>query len=157
MLTPGRPVPVLTLCHQAPGRVATEMPIFKSLVWLDPPNKSRRKRNSNPGSSALEAGALTTRPTRRWTHRIVSSLTAAVGNLSRPYSPVFSTGLDFAWFTFLFISDENLGILGHEKNSVLRFLFLFWFVWSPFLTCNRDERPFETDIKGRLSSSLTFL
>ena len=30
-------------------------------------NSSRRKRGSNPGSSALEADALTTRPTRRWT------------------------------------------------------------------------------------------
>ena len=29
------------------------------------PKKSRRKRDSNPGSSALEADALTTRPTRR--------------------------------------------------------------------------------------------
>ena len=33
--------------------------------WHDStPEKSRRKRDSNPGSSALEAGALTTRPTR---------------------------------------------------------------------------------------------
>ena len=40
------------------------MPIFKSLVWLDP-EKPRRKRESNPGSSALEADALTPRPTRR--------------------------------------------------------------------------------------------
>ena len=30
-----------------------------------PKKKSRRKRDSNPGSSALEADALTTRPTRR--------------------------------------------------------------------------------------------
>ena len=30
------------------------------------PEKSRRKRDSNPGSSALEADALTTRPTRRF-------------------------------------------------------------------------------------------
>ena len=29
------------------------------------PKKSRRKRDSNPGSPALEADALTTRPTRR--------------------------------------------------------------------------------------------
>ena len=64
ILTPGRPVPVLTLWRQAPGRVATGVPIFELLVWLDP-EKSRRKRDSNPGSSALEADALTTRPTRR--------------------------------------------------------------------------------------------
>ena len=41
------------------------MPIFKSLVWLDPAKKSRRKRDSNPGPSALEEDVLTTRPTRR--------------------------------------------------------------------------------------------
>ena len=35
-LTPGQPVPTLTLYRQAPGRVATGVPIFKSLVWLDP-------------------------------------------------------------------------------------------------------------------------
>ena len=45
--------------------IATGVPIFKSLVWLDP-EKSRRKWDSNPGSSALEADAFTTRPTRRW-------------------------------------------------------------------------------------------
>ena len=39
---------------------------FKSLVWLDP-KKSRRKRDSNPGSSAPEVDALTTRPGRRST------------------------------------------------------------------------------------------
>ena len=34
--------------------------------WYDStPKKSRRKRDSNPGSSALEVDALTTRPTRR--------------------------------------------------------------------------------------------
>ena len=32
ILTPGRPVPALTLSRQAPGRVATGVPIFKSLV-----------------------------------------------------------------------------------------------------------------------------
>ena len=31
-----------------------------------PRKKSRRKRDSNPGSSVLKADALTTRPTRRW-------------------------------------------------------------------------------------------
>ena len=32
MLTPGQPVLALTLYHQAHGWVATEVPIFKSLV-----------------------------------------------------------------------------------------------------------------------------
>ena len=34
-----------------------------------PPKKSRRKRESNPGSSSLEADALTTWPTRRFLRR----------------------------------------------------------------------------------------
>ena len=63
ILTPGRPVPALTLQCQMPGRVAAGVPIFKSLVWLDP-EKSHRKRDLNPGSSAPEADALTTRPVR---------------------------------------------------------------------------------------------
>ena len=69
ILIPGRPVPALTLYRQAPGRVATGVPIFKPLIWLDP-QKSRRKRDSNPGSSAPEADALTTRPARR-SHPVV--------------------------------------------------------------------------------------
>ena len=32
ILTPGQPVPALTLSHQVPGRVATGVPIFKSPV-----------------------------------------------------------------------------------------------------------------------------
>ena len=64
ILTPGRPVPALTLQCQAPGRVATGVPIFKSLIWLDP-EKFQHKRDSNPGSSAPKADVLTTRPTRR--------------------------------------------------------------------------------------------
>ena len=54
--TRGRPVPALTLWCQAPGRVATVVSIFKSLVCLNP-GKSHRKRDSNPGSSAPEAEA----------------------------------------------------------------------------------------------------
>ena len=63
ILTPGRPVQALTLERQAPGRVATGVPILSH--WYDSTEKSRRQRDSNPGSSALEADALTTRPTRR--------------------------------------------------------------------------------------------
>ena len=64
ILTPGRPVPALTLSCQAPGRVATGVPIFKSLVWLSP-EKSSHKRDSNPESSVPEADALITRPSRQ--------------------------------------------------------------------------------------------
>ena len=53
ILPPGQPVPVLALYHQAPGRIATGVPIFKSLVWLE------------PGFPGLEADALTTRPARQ--------------------------------------------------------------------------------------------
>ena len=44
-----------------------------------PRKKSRRKRDSNPGSSALEADALTTWPTRRsrWCF-LVASLTSVI-------------------------------------------------------------------------------
>ena len=62
--TPGQPVPAMTLRRQAPGWVATGVPIWKPMVRLDP-EKSRTKRDSNTGSSALETDALTTRPTRR--------------------------------------------------------------------------------------------
>ena len=50
-----------------PGRVATEVPIVKSLVQFDP-EKSWRMQDSNTGSCTLKADTLTTRPTRqRWT------------------------------------------------------------------------------------------
>ena len=42
---------------QAPRTVAT-VPIFKSLVWLDPKKFPRHKRESNSKSFTLEADAL---------------------------------------------------------------------------------------------------
>ena len=69
----------LTLYHQAPGRVATGMPILKSLVRLDP-EKSRRKRESNTRSAALEENALTTWPTRRSWKQALKGLTARYTN-----------------------------------------------------------------------------
>ena len=63
-MTPGQPVLVTILWRQEPGRVATGVPIFKPLVWFDA-GKSRRKRESNPGTGALEADALTSRPEGR--------------------------------------------------------------------------------------------
>ena len=42
--------------------------IFLSHWYDSTPKKCRRKRDSNPGSSSLEADALTTRPTSRSKH-----------------------------------------------------------------------------------------
>ena len=64
MLTPGRPVPVLTLERQAPGRVATGVTILKSLVWLDP-EKIPAQAGFEPGILRSRGGHLTTRPTWR--------------------------------------------------------------------------------------------
>ena len=60
----GRPVPVLTLSRQAPGRVATGVPIFKSLVWFDP-EKIPAQAGFEPGTFRSRGGRLTTKPTRR--------------------------------------------------------------------------------------------
>ena len=72
ILTPGKPVPALAPQRQAPGRIATSMLIFKSLEsqfpshWYDStPEKSRRKRDSKPGSSALETRTHTHTQTGR--------------------------------------------------------------------------------------------
>ena len=52
-------------------KLQTKLSISPSLSILTPgqPEKSLRKRDSNPGSSALEADALTTRPTRLFRER----------------------------------------------------------------------------------------
>ena len=86
-----------------------------SLVWLDP-EKSCRKRDSNPGSSALGADALTTRPTRqsgKWRDCLRGSTEAAVGphRLSPFACIIYScvlllvTWFQTWWFVFL-ISDD---------------------------------------------------
>ena len=64
-----------------PGRVTTGVPIF----YDSNPEKSRRKRDSNPGSFALEADALTTRPTRRSgrTENFVMPVKRTVGAVER--------------------------------------------------------------------------
>ena len=63
ILTQGQPVSADPITPGA-GQGSTGVPI--SSHWYgSTPEKSRRKRDSNPGSSALEADALTTRPTRR--------------------------------------------------------------------------------------------
>ena len=53
---------------------------FKSLVSLDPGKISLRKQDLNPGSSGLEADALTTRPPRRFFARTGGELGMAVAD-----------------------------------------------------------------------------
>ena len=53
MLTPGPPVPALTLQRQASGRVATRVPVSKPLEWLD-----QERRGAIPGSPSLETDAF---------------------------------------------------------------------------------------------------
>ena len=65
ILTPDQPVRVLTLRHQAPGRVATGVPSFKLLVWLSLEKSPQHKRE-------LNADALTTRP-MRWLHEEITA------------------------------------------------------------------------------------
>ena len=48
------------------GREAIRAPSLKLLVWPDQEKSSRRKRESNSVSSALEADALTARPTGQY-------------------------------------------------------------------------------------------
>ena len=53
--------------------------------WYDStPKKSRRKRDSNPGSSALAADALTIRPTRRFTSQETKGEVIVLSAAQRP-------------------------------------------------------------------------
>ena len=73
ILTPGRPIPALTLKRQAPGRVATGVPMFKSQVWLSP-EKILAQAGFDPGTFRSRGGRLTTRPTRRCRLNIAGSI-----------------------------------------------------------------------------------
>ena len=59
IMTLGWPVPALTLQHQAPSRVATGVPVFKSLLWLDLEKGPQGKWESNCRSAALEVDTFT--------------------------------------------------------------------------------------------------
>ena len=69
LLTPGQPLPAITLESQAPGRVAIGVPTFKSLLWLDPEKIPNEKVGIEPGSDTLQEDVLTARPTRRSPHQ----------------------------------------------------------------------------------------
>ena len=67
ILTPGQPDPILPTAWQGCHWSAN----FLSHWYDSTLKKSWRKWDSNPGSSTLEADALTTRPTRRLWYRIL--------------------------------------------------------------------------------------
>ena len=50
ILTPGRPVPALTLSRQAPGRVASGKPTLKSVVTQGPGIRSIAQVSGDPGT-----------------------------------------------------------------------------------------------------------
>ena len=52
-----------------PGRFATGVPIFKSLVWFNPESSPWYKCELNPWSATQEANALTTRPRRLYMYK----------------------------------------------------------------------------------------
>ena len=58
ILTPGQPVPALTLQRQAPGRVSTRVPFYKSLAWPWHGKRSTAKAGVEPRPAALEVDAL---------------------------------------------------------------------------------------------------
>ena len=105
------------LKHQASHRVANGVPVFKSVVWLNP-GISWCKWDSNPGSSALKADALTTRQTRRCVspgllyidnqthcHKVKSQI--------RPVSPSHSilwSGQPVLWLTLLCQASDRTAI-----------------------------------------------
>ena len=58
--------------------------------WYDStPEKARRKRDSNPGSSALEADSLTTRPTRRFCSTDQDEISHGVEAIDDEYPDAF--------------------------------------------------------------------
>ena len=75
--------------------------MFKSLVRLNP-EKLCRQRGLNPGSSALEADALTTRPTRRSNVRESRKKSA---NILPTQVETISVPADQYWHSF----EGNLG------------------------------------------------
>ena len=64
ILTPSRPVPALTLERQTPGRVATGVSMFKSLVWLDP--------EKIPSPAGFEPGIFRSRGRRTGSERFTT-------------------------------------------------------------------------------------
>ena len=94
ILTPGRPVRALTLSRQAHDRVATGVPIYKSLVRLDRTKHPRCKWELNPDPPLLEVDAFTTRPAGRCT-MLVSEFNAQP---SEPLGPPGTITIPTTWY-----------------------------------------------------------
>ena len=74
ILKPGQPVPELILLRQAPGRVATGIPMFEATGVTRPGKISTAIAGIEPRSAALGADTFTTWPTRRCKERFVCLL-----------------------------------------------------------------------------------
>ena len=93
ILTLGQPVLVLTLQCQAPGRVATGVPIFKSLVWLDPEKSHRTRPGKIPSQAGFEPLIFSSRGLNHLANEAISC-----GRQQYPFAVKFSVWIvGFRW------------------------------------------------------------
>ena len=86
---------------------------FEVTGMTRPRKKSRRQRESNPGSSALEADALTTRPTRRSWYRTFSAKQAT--NKQSPYLPLSTRTPNHT--TIEMVHGERTGVVNSSSSE----------------------------------------
>ena len=94
ILTLGRPVPGLTLYHQASGSIVTGVPMYKSLVWLKGEKSPTGKVGIKPGSATLDVDAFTTRPMRQSPKSVLAHIALCLPSL---LSVALRTVPDLAW------------------------------------------------------------
>ena len=119
-----------------------------------PPKKSRRKRDSNPGSSALKADALTTRPTRRYQER----RPVGMGQTRSHHTENFQKKMEVDWtdttcycrgpllprpfFSFLFCLFFNVCVCVCVCVCVLHFFIMYInFYWRENLLHKEKGQP----------------
>ena len=98
MLTPGQPVQELILSCQVPGGAASALPMCSH--WYD---STRVRGGWIPGSSVLEANALTTGPTEEWNRAAGHQITSRFLDFLKTFFRIF--------FFFFFLATDLLRIL----------------------------------------------
>ena len=118
-----------------------------------PGKKPRRKRDSNPGSSAPEANTLTTRPTRRFSvfYRNLQSCRKVFKKISKNFClwflfvfGLFTSSLDLSVFFISSLCYRNLQSCRQvfkkiSKNLCLWFLFAPCFPWFDFVCSSSSQ------------------